>query len=178
MPKSTLKHVHIDAEIMLFICRPCQSFQFVEFWAGEAMVSKVVSHSGRDVASLDIDYFKPDPSGRHSTNYYDVLTSSGFAYLWLNFCKCFCCLGALKNCNLHVWLSFRPLQVDSGIQMVKHQTFHLYNSPITGEITVFLWNCWDVLQVMFGGYSQCKTWRIHLLNGLSLFFMDNCQHGD
>ena len=102
VPKSTLKHVHIDAEIMLFICRPCQSFQFVEFWAGEAMVSKVVSHSGRDVASLDIDYFKPDPSGRHSTNYYDVLTSSGFAYLWLNFCKCFCCLGALKNCNLHV----------------------------------------------------------------------------
>ena len=97
VPKSTLKHVHIDAEIMLFICRPCQSFQFVEFWAGEAMVSKVVSHSGRDVASLDIDYFKPDPSGRYSTNYYDVLTSSGFAYLWLNFCKCFCCLGALKT---------------------------------------------------------------------------------
>lgn len=50
------------------------------------MVSRVVSHSGRGVASLDIDYFKPDRNGHHSTNYYDVLTPSGFAYHWLDFC--------------------------------------------------------------------------------------------
>ena len=66
------------------------------------MVSRVVSHSGRNVASLDIDYFKPDPSGRHSTNYYDVLTPSGFSYHWLNFSMyvCVCCLGPLISLTL------------------------------------------------------------------------------
>jgi hypothetical protein len=95
---------------MLFMRRPCQSFQFVEFWAGEAMVSRVVSHSGRNVASLDIDYFKPDPSGRHSTNYYDVLTPSGFSYHWLNFSMYVCVLfGTPYKFNFDVQVSFRPL---------------------------------------------------------------------
>ena len=45
------------------------------------MVSTVVSHSGKDVCALDIDYFRVDPQHPKRSNHYDILTSSGF--LWL-----------------------------------------------------------------------------------------------
>ena len=58
--------------------KPWQGFDFLEFWAGKAMASTMVSHGGRAVCSLDIDYFKVNPEHPHRSNHYDVLTPSGF----------------------------------------------------------------------------------------------------
>ena len=55
-----------------------QSFDFLEFWAGEALTSTTMSYSGRDVGSLDILYFKVDPDHPHRSNHFDILTPSGF----------------------------------------------------------------------------------------------------
>ena len=61
--------------------KPWQGFDFLEFWAGKAMASTMVSHAGRAVCSLDIDYFKVNPEHPNRSNHYDVLTSSGFLCL-------------------------------------------------------------------------------------------------
>lgn len=60
---------------------PLQTYDFMEFWAGEAWVSKMVSKSGRSTASLDIEYWQADPEKPHRSNHFDILTPSGFAYL-------------------------------------------------------------------------------------------------
>ncbi|CAK9085103.1 unnamed protein product [Durusdinium trenchii] len=55
-----------------------EGFDFLEFWAGKAVTSTVMSHSGRDVAALDIDYYRVDANNPKRSNHYDILTPSGF----------------------------------------------------------------------------------------------------
>ena len=57
-----------------------QTYDFVELWAGQGMTTQLMRGSGRNVAALDIDYFKPDDEHPTRTNHYDILTPAGFAY--------------------------------------------------------------------------------------------------
>ena len=55
-----------------------QSYDFVELWAGAGMASGMVQRSGRATAALDIAYFEKDPTKPERSNYFDILTPSGF----------------------------------------------------------------------------------------------------
>ena len=59
-----------------------QSFEFVEMFAGKAMTSTCIQNSGRRITKLDIDYFKVDPAHPDRSNHYDILTHSGFLFLF------------------------------------------------------------------------------------------------
>ena len=63
---------------------PLKAYDFVELWAGHAVTSTVIRNSGRCVAALDIEYFKPDPKNPHRSNHFDILTESGFLCPVLN----------------------------------------------------------------------------------------------
>ena len=58
---------------------PSQAYDFIELWAGKAVTSSVIRKSGKGVASLDIEYFKPDASQPQRSNHFDILTDSGFS---------------------------------------------------------------------------------------------------
>lgn len=67
---------------------PLKSYDFVELWAGRALTSTVIRKSGRNVAALDIEYFKPNPEKPQRSNHFDILTESGFlhpALIWKRF---------------------------------------------------------------------------------------------
>ena len=57
-----------------------QSYEFVELWAGAGMASGMVQRSGRTIAALDIAYFQKDPKKPERSNYFDILTPSGFGH--------------------------------------------------------------------------------------------------
>ena len=67
---------------------PLKSYDFVELWAGRALTSTVIRKSGRNVAALDIEYFKPNPEKPQRSNHFDILTESRFlhpALIWKRF---------------------------------------------------------------------------------------------
>ena len=53
----------------------CQAYQFVEIFAGQAWVSRVMRSSGKSTASLDIIFGDPLPGKQ---NVMDLTTPSGF----------------------------------------------------------------------------------------------------
>lgn len=57
-----------------------QSYDFVELWAGKALTSTCIRMSGRNTAALDIEYFKVDESRPNQSNYFDIMTPSGFLH--------------------------------------------------------------------------------------------------
>ena len=71
-----LKVILLESNLSL----PLQSFEFVEIWAGKAMVSSVMERAGKGTASLDIEYWKEDPKNIHRTNHFDILTDSGLGF--------------------------------------------------------------------------------------------------
>lgn len=66
---------HFSSSIALL-----QSYEFVELWAGAGMASGMVQRSGRTIAALDIAYFQKDPNKPGRSNYFDILTPSGFGH--------------------------------------------------------------------------------------------------
>lgn len=63
-------------------CFALQSYDFIEVFAGKALTSTVIRKAGRDTAALDIDYFEDKGTGsKPRSNYFDILTPSGFAIL-------------------------------------------------------------------------------------------------
>ena len=56
-----------------------KAYSFIELFAGEGWVSKVMRAGGHQTASLDILLGSP-PSGKQDA--YDLLSDAGFAWLW------------------------------------------------------------------------------------------------
>ena len=44
------------------------------------MTSSVIRKSGKGVAALDIEYFKPDAVNPQRSNHFDILSHSGFSF--------------------------------------------------------------------------------------------------
>ena len=112
---------------------PWQGFDFLEFGAGKAVTSTVMSHSGRDVAALDIDYYRVDaktPNDPTTMTYWHhpdfcfwpAKKCSDLQCFWMCLSMdCFfrrVCTGSLHEClvqcspisvimaNLHAWICF------------------------------------------------------------------------
>lgn len=60
--------------------KPLQAYDFVELWAGKAVTTQVIRKAGRGVAALDIEYFRANDQAPHGSNYFDILTPSGFLH--------------------------------------------------------------------------------------------------
>jgi len=58
-----------------------QAYDFIELWAGQAMVTTMVRKGGRTTAALDIEYFKQNPEYPNRSNHFDILTDAGFLLL-------------------------------------------------------------------------------------------------
>ena len=58
---------------------PAQKYDFIEFFAGKAWVSRIMKYKGYSVAALDIMYGEDVPHGKQ--NAMDLLTDAGFAFL-------------------------------------------------------------------------------------------------
>lgn len=84
---------HCDKKVLIVSggCIPVQSYDFLEFFAGQAWVSTMIRKSGRATAALDIAFWEPDPDHPNRTNHFDILTPAGFAKLERVLVLCKCC---------------------------------------------------------------------------------------
>ena len=57
---------------------PCQKYDFVELFAGQAWVSRCMKAKGYSVAALDIVFGDPKPGKQDAM---DLLSDAGFAFL-------------------------------------------------------------------------------------------------
>lgn len=61
-----------------------QDIDFLEFYAGRANLTKCMRKAQKKSVRFDKLYFKHSTGsgGRRHTNWYDLLTPAGFAFLW------------------------------------------------------------------------------------------------
>lgn len=57
-----------------------QTYQWIEFFAGRARATLSMKAAGYRCARLDVAYFPKQVDMGMNTNYFDILSPSGFAY--------------------------------------------------------------------------------------------------
>ena len=58
-----------------------QEFQWIEYFAGKAACTTAMRSAGYHSARFDFLYFRDEDKKRRKSNFYDLLTPAGFAFL-------------------------------------------------------------------------------------------------
>ena len=82
-----LQHYHLWSKLRKLLAastRPMQEFEQFEFFAGVGRVTEFATACGYKAVRFDILDHEPSESDSHSSNFMDLNTASGFAYLGRN----------------------------------------------------------------------------------------------